>query len=143
MPARVKVRAVIWVNGRLVVHRERRQGMPYVTLPGGRVNDRESVTDALRREVLEEVGLEIDVGDLLCAGEVMGSPTQQDVELLFDARPRGALDEESLHLLDPADAEAEAVLPPVIGALVGLRDPAAAERPRWLGNVYRSRREPM
>jgi ADP-ribose pyrophosphatase YjhB (NUDIX family) len=122
MPARVKVRPVIWVNGRLVVHRERRQGVAYVTLPGGRANDRESVSDALRREVLEEIGLEIEIGDLLCAGEVMGSPTQQDVELLFDAWPRGAFDEQSLHLVDPAGAEAEEVL-------------------RWLGNMYRPRRE--
>jgi ADP-ribose pyrophosphatase YjhB (NUDIX family) len=137
----VKVRAVIWVNGRLVVHRERRQGVSYVTLPGGRVNERESVSDALRREVLEEVGLEIEVGDLLCAGEVMGSPTQQDVELMFDAWPRGAFDELRLHLVEPTDIEAEDVLPPVVGALARLRDSPAGDGPRWLGNVYRPRRD--
>lgn len=71
MPARVKVRAVIWVDERVVVHRELRRGVPQVTLPGGRVVERESVMDALRREVLEEVGLEIEVGDLLFAAEVM------------------------------------------------------------------------
>jgi hypothetical protein len=36
MPARVKVRAVIWVDGRVVVNREVRLGVPHVTLPGGR-----------------------------------------------------------------------------------------------------------
>jgi ADP-ribose pyrophosphatase YjhB (NUDIX family) len=135
----VKVRAVIWVNGRLVVHRERRQGVPYVTLPGGRVNERESVTDALRREVLEEVGLEIEIGDLLLAAEVISGASQQNVELLFEAWPRGVVDEQHLDLLDPAGPRAEDLLPPVVAALARLRDPAAMDGPRRLGNVYRPR----
>ncbi len=71
----------------------------------------------------------------------MGSPTQQDVELLFDAWPRGAFDERRLRLLDPADTEAEDLVPPVAGALVRLRHSAAADGPRWLGNVYGPRRD--
>ncbi len=50
----MKVRAVIWVEERVVVHREHRRGELHVTLPGGRVNERESVTEALRREVCED-----------------------------------------------------------------------------------------
>jgi hypothetical protein len=46
MPARVKVRAVIWVDERVVVHRVQRRGALHVTLPGGRLDERESVTDA-------------------------------------------------------------------------------------------------
>ena len=36
MPARVKVRAVIWIDERVVVHRAYRRGEPHATLPGGR-----------------------------------------------------------------------------------------------------------
>lgn len=138
MPARVKVRAAIWVDGRLVINRQQRQGVPYMTLPGGRVIERESVTDALRREVLEEVGLEIEVGDLLFAAEVVHGATRQEVELVFEAWPRGAFDERHLHLLDPADPKAKDVLPSVVPELVRQRDWAGAAGPRWLGNIYRS-----
>ena len=56
MPARVKVRAVIWIDDQIAVHRTERRGHQHVTLPGGRVNERESVTAALHREVREELG---------------------------------------------------------------------------------------
>jgi 8-oxo-dGTP pyrophosphatase MutT (NUDIX family) len=130
MSARVKVRAVIWVDGGVVVHRERRRGVRYVTLPGGRVGERESVIDALRREVLEEVGLEIEIGDLLCTAEVVSGARHQDVELLFEAWPRGAFDQGRLDLVDPADADAEDLLPPVLAELGRRRDPAGADGPR-------------
>lgn len=36
--------------------------------------------------------------------------------------------------MDPADAEAAEVLPPVLAELARLRD--GADTPRWLGNLY-------
>jgi ADP-ribose pyrophosphatase YjhB (NUDIX family) len=133
MPARVKVRAVIWVDDRIVVHRAKRRGRPHVTLPGGRVNERESVTDALRREVQEELGVEIELVDLLFAGEVHSGARHQDVELVFAATladPRAA---SGLDLVDPAVPDGE-VLPPVLDRLVG--GPGADRGARWLGNLY-------
>lgn len=73
--------------------------------------------------------------------KLIGSPTQQDVELLFAASSREAVDEQRLHLLDPAGSEAEDVLPPVVSALARLRDSPTAGGPHWLGNLYQPRRQ--
>ena len=135
MPARVKVRAVIWVGERVVVNRVHRRGGVHVTLPGGRVNERASMIDALRREVLEEVGLEIEIGHLLFAAEVVSGARIQDVELVFEAAVNGSIDASTLDLVDPSDPGVK-VLPPVLDELVRMRREAAGTGPRWLGNIY-------
>jgi 8-oxo-dGTP pyrophosphatase MutT (NUDIX family) len=58
----VKVHALLWVGEGVAVHEERRQGEAHLTLPGGRVLDRERLEVALRREVEEELGVQIVVG---------------------------------------------------------------------------------
>jgi 8-oxo-dGTP pyrophosphatase MutT (NUDIX family) len=134
---RVKVRALIWSGDRIVVARERRRGETVVTLPGGRVKDREDIAEALAREVLEETGLAVEVGGLRYAAEVYATPLMHDLNLIFDAklaRPT-AIDEELL--LDLHSAEAEDLMPPIVDRLVA--DPAApSPHSVWLGNVYRS-----
>lgn len=133
MPVRVKVRAVIWVDGHVVVNRVARNGRPHVSLPGGRVHERESVLDALRREVLEEVGLDVEPGELLCAAEVLSGARRQDIELIFAASVRGEIDPGRLDLVDPGAPEARGVLPPVLGEL------GSDRAGRWLGNLYEAR----
>ena len=68
---RVKVRAVIIQNGKLVVSRERRRGAEHILLPGGRVKTRESLAEALVREVAEETGLHVAPVRLLYVAEVL------------------------------------------------------------------------
>lgn len=136
MPARVKVRAVIWIGNRIVVHRTERHGRPHLTLPGGRVSERESVTDALSRELREELQVEIVIHDLLFAAEVHSGARRQDVELIFDAALRRPEDGSTLELIDPADPAVD-VLPPVLGYLTDR--PGALVHRRWLGNLYQGR----
>ncbi|HTZ63341.1 MAG TPA: NUDIX domain-containing protein [Solirubrobacteraceae bacterium] len=138
MAVRVKVRAAIWIDGKLAVHRSRRLGRQRTTLPGGWVGRRESVTDALVREVKEELGIDVDVGDLLCAGEVVNSATRQDLELVFAATPRAPIDGGRLTLVDPCGPAAQYVLPPILAQLAEQHDAAASGAPtqRWLGNLY-------
>jgi len=134
MAARLQVRALIWVGERIVVHRVTRRGRLYVTLPGGRVNDRESVTDALRREVLEEIGLNVEIGDLVFAAEVVSGARRQDVELVFEARPCQTFEPAELILVDPGNPMCE-VLPPVLDEVVRCADSTRAGA-KWLGNIY-------
>lgn len=133
---RVKVRALIWHDGRLLVHREMRQGEAYVSLPGGRVLDRESLADALRREVREELGLDVEVGALRYVAEVVQGHRVHDLNLVFDASLAGRLEPDGRHLVEPADPNAMGVLPPILD-VVASDHAAGAHAPRWLGNVWR------
>lgn len=58
----------------LMVRRGNDPGRGLWSLPGGRVEHGEYLGDALKREVAEETGLSIDVGDLVGIFEVMGDP---------------------------------------------------------------------
>ena len=72
-------------------------------IPGGLLNRRESPRDAARREILEEVGLPIDL-----AGEpaVVVDPRPQRVDLVFRARPGVGADPDAVRPLSPEIAEA-------------------------------------
>jgi ADP-ribose pyrophosphatase YjhB (NUDIX family) len=138
MPARLKVRAVIWVGERVVVDSTHRQGATHLRLPGGRVNERESVTDALHREVLEEIGIEVEIGELLLAAEVVSGARIQDVELVFHATLRDPDAAQHLDLVDPSDPSLT-VLPPVLEELIRRREAPDGAGARRLGNLYSSR----
>ena len=86
-----------------------------MSLPGGWVGRRESVIDALIREIDEELGIAVEVGDLLCAAEIVNSSSRQDVELIFAATPSEPLDTSELTLIDPLGSQAADVLPPILG----------------------------
>lgn len=129
MPLRVHAHAVIRVGDRIVVHRRQTHERDHLTLPGGRVKDRESVTEALRREILEETGIEVVLGDLLFAGEV-NATSRQDILLIFGAQPAPGTTVEEISLVDPGAVGAESILPPVLDRL-------GAAGPTWLGELYR------
>lgn len=133
MALRVQVHAAIWVDDKLVVHRSQRHGRERMTLPGGRLKLRESAHDGLRREVREEVKLDVDVGELLFAGEVLNL-SLQDILLIFSATIAGPVDAASLDLVSPTAPEAATILPPVLAALNAQRT-ASHRPPRWLGNL--------
>lgn len=69
----VAVGAIVVRDGALLMIKRGRQ--PHAglwSIPGGRVEPGEYLADALRREVREETGLEIDVGELVGILEVLG-----------------------------------------------------------------------
>jgi 8-oxo-dGTP diphosphatase len=85
MVERVRVAAVIELDGHVLMVRERVQTAPdrhdgpeYWTLPGGGLDACEDPKDAIAREVLEEVGLEV-----LSAHEVARVPYPSGLTTVF------------------------------------------------------------
>lgn len=65
---RINVRAIIYQDGKLLAVRHKaRDGSPapYYAIPGGGLDPQESLTDGLKRELLEETGVDASIGRLL------------------------------------------------------------------------------
>jgi ADP-ribose pyrophosphatase YjhB (NUDIX family) len=136
---KVKVRAVVVQNGRLLVSRERRQGVEHLLLPGGRVRDGESITDALIRELAEETGLDVVPQRLLYVAEVVGMYGVHDLNLVWLAElsdPQVAIADDALVELD--SQEAQAIMPPIIDHIAADAANGWSQQARWLGNVRRA-----
>lgn len=132
---RVKARAVILIEGRLIVAQQKRRGRLELTLPGGRVNRNESVLDAVKREVAEETGLEVAPGRLLYVSEIVESVRIHDLELIFLADASGVPRLNGFKAIDLIQGERAEVRPPILEQIA--RDLASEWRdnPRWLGNL--------
>jgi len=133
---RVNVRAVILRHGKVVVSRERRQGVEHVLLPGGRVRDGESTHEALIREVAEETGLTIVAERLLYIAEVSGMYGVHNLVLVWGARPQDPerlIDYDVLVTLD--SPVAQSIMPPITEQIDADPRNGWAHHPRWLGNV--------
>lgn len=57
----------------LVVKRGRPPGRGLWAVPGGKVKWGETLREAARREAWEETGLEVEIGEVIWAGEVIGA----------------------------------------------------------------------
>jgi ADP-ribose pyrophosphatase YjhB (NUDIX family) len=136
---RVKVRAVIVRDGHLVVSRERRQGIERIFLPGGRVQDGESIIEALVREVREETKLEVMATRLLYVAEVVGMYGVHDLNLVWLADPRDADVAIGASGLVALDAElALSIMPPIVEQIRADARDGWEHAPRWLGNIRRA-----
>jgi ADP-ribose pyrophosphatase YjhB (NUDIX family) len=61
MEPRIRVSAILRWQGRLLLCRQEKPGKEYWLLPGGGVDAGETLIEALRRELREEIGVETDV----------------------------------------------------------------------------------
>ena len=62
---RVAAKAIVIRDGRLLVTRNSEETSAFFLLPGGGQEHGESLPEALRREVMEEVGVPVEVHDLV------------------------------------------------------------------------------
>ena len=75
---RIAVSALIFEEGRVLL--ARRRDIDWWNLPGGGMEVGETVDEALRREVAEETGLEVEVEQLV---GVYSKPQKQEIVLTF------------------------------------------------------------
>ncbi len=66
---RIRVGALIFNNGRVLLVSHKKEGHVYWLLPGGGVDYGEKLPEALKREILEELAVEIEVGDIALISE--------------------------------------------------------------------------
>jgi ADP-ribose pyrophosphatase YjhB (NUDIX family) len=100
MTVGTSAKAIIVEDGRLLTLRKERAGRSYYVLPGGSQRHGETLSEAVAREVREEVGARIEVGRLLHVRDYVArrhefadqTPGLHRIELFFACR-----------LLEPAD----------------------------------------
>lgn len=80
----VRVAAVIARDADVLLVEHRKRGQRYWVLPGGRLQGSETLEAALRRELHEELGLEVRVGRLVLVCETL-APDRHIVNLVYHA----------------------------------------------------------
>ncbi|TSC69467.1 MAG: DNA mismatch repair protein MutT [Parcubacteria group bacterium Gr01-1014_56] len=79
----IRCRGVILNDGKLLVVKHTREA-DYYALPGGHLNSGEDVKECLRREILEELGIEPKIGKLLYINTFIDKGNVQPVEFFFE-----------------------------------------------------------
>lgn len=83
---RITARGIIAKNGQIFCVRQRHYDKTindFWCLPGGKLEAGESLTDCVRRELVEELGVEPEVGKLL-AIQQFGDSSEESIEFFFE-----------------------------------------------------------
>ncbi len=142
---RVRVAAVMILDGKLVLVRHRAGDRSYHLLPGGGVEPGESLQDALIREVSEETGLRYRlVKPLFISDTIAPDLTRHVVNLTFLAEVTGGTitpnpDDprvEAVDLVDPAQVPSLDLRPPIADELVAAIASGFTGEARYLGSLW-------
>ncbi len=81
----LRVAAIIIRDHQILLVEHRKRGEHYWVLPGGRLQGLETLDAALRRELREELGLDVRVGQLVIVSEMLAAD-RHVVNLMFHAQ---------------------------------------------------------
>lgn len=141
----LRVAAIIVRQKQILLVEHRKRGQRYWVLPGGRLEGHETLDAALRRELKEEVGLDVRVGPLVIVCETL-APDRHVVNLIFQAET-GERVEPTLSPRDPVLAGWQWVLvdqlprldfrPPIADAVRAVVAEKFAGPVRVLGDTWK------
>lgn len=142
---RVRVAALMTHEDKVVLVRHRAGANEYHLLPGGGVDYRETAGDALVREVREETGLEIAVGEPLIVSDTIDPRGSRHViNIVFSAAITGGSVTDTpedrrvagVDLVTPDELLTLDLRPPMAADVVAVLSQGAAARPRYLGSLF-------
>lgn len=79
---RIAAKAIVIENDKLLVLENKYKDEIYYTLPGGGQNHKEDLHQALKRECLEEIGVDVEVKELLFVSEFIAE--RHNVKVISD-----------------------------------------------------------
>ncbi len=92
---RLSIKAIIVVDGRLLTLRAADDSGDWYCLPGGGQQHGESIAEALQRECMEEIGVDVEIGPLRFVRDYIGRNHEfaedysaHQVELMFECTLR-------------------------------------------------------
>ena len=144
MEPRIRVAVCLTVRERLLLVAHRKAGHSYWLLPGGGVERGETLVDAAHRELLEEAGVDAEIGRLLIVCEAIEPGGRHLLNLVFAARATGV--EQHSEARDTAIHEVRWVTaqqlqgleihPPITGAIATAWADGFSGDVQVLGNVW-------
>lgn len=140
---RIRVAALMVHDGKVVIVRHRAGAATYHLLPGGGVGYRETLHDAVLREVREETGFEARLGPLLFVNDTIDPRgSRHVVNITFAAQIVGGsvtdapIDDnvEAVELIEPERLAELDLRPPMAAALCSYLEGTTSEA--YLGSLF-------
>ena len=83
MKVDIRIAACILKNNKILMVRHKKGDEKYWLLPGGRIEYGETMIETLKRELVEETGLEISVGNLMFMSEAIPKDNHRHIVNIF------------------------------------------------------------